>query len=95
MASKPKKQNIELPKQSDLDRLAPAKKQVDVEKSMGEIREKIAGSEQERGDGIAKGMLTVLESYDAKILEVLKRSFEQRIINLENNQQIKGSTVGR
>ncbi|MBC7385867.1 MAG: putative DNA modification/repair radical SAM protein [Cryobacterium sp.] len=33
--------NIELPLQSDLDLLAPAKKQVDVEKSMGEIREKI------------------------------------------------------
>lgn len=33
--------NIELPKQADLDLLAPAKKQADTEKSMGEIKSRI------------------------------------------------------
>ena len=66
--------NIEMPRQADLDRLAPTKSHVEIQGTMGEIQSRILAAKDERTTFAAAGQSTQVivgatEAPDAAILE--------------------------
>ncbi len=70
--------NIEMPRQSDLDQLAPAKSHVQIEGTMGQIKQRIVEAKSEKTTFSAAGQSTqmIVGATEAPDAAILKKSSE-------------------